>query len=61
MYLRIVIVVILSVSSVFSNDCRTEFEILTNHYYELGCTPVLNASGVIDQLSVNNILSCFRN
>lgn len=51
MYHRIVTLVVLSFSSVFCNDCGTEFDILTNHYHELGCTPVMNESGVIDQLS----------
>lgn len=51
MYQRIVTLVILSFSSAFCNDCENEFDILTNHYYEVGCTPVSNQSGAIDQLS----------
>lgn len=51
MYQRIVTLVILAVSPVFCDDCASEFDILTNHYYELGCTPVSDQSGVIDQLS----------
>ncbi|XP_037028775.1 uncharacterized protein LOC119069003 [Bradysia coprophila] len=49
MYQRIFTLAILSFSPVFCDDCASEFDILTNHYYELGCTPVSDQSGVIDQ------------
>lgn len=54
MYQRIVLLVVLSLSSAFCNGCGNEFDILTNHYHELGCTPSLNKSGAIDQLSAKN-------
>lgn len=60
MYQTIVILVILSFSPVFCNDCENEFDILTNHYYELGCAPVLDQSGIIDQLSAVELWLCFR-
>lgn len=59
MYQRIVTLVILSFSSAFCNDCVNEFDILTNHYYELGCTPISNQSGAIDQLSAKECLFFF--